>query len=144
MKKFAALTALMLLTLTAFAQNPVGAWKGKISIDRAALPKVTDPQQKKMMDTALTSVEKMTISLNMKSNKTFTLVIPPFMGNPGVNAEGTWSQKGNTITMVTTKANGQPPKKKDSQPMVITPDGKKMTMTPSNNGMGKTKITFKR
>jgi hypothetical protein len=144
MKKFAALTALMLLTLTAFAQNPVGAWKGKITVDRSALPKV-DPQQQKMVDQALTQVEKMVIKLNMKSNKTFTMVVPPFMGNPGVNAEGTWSQKGSTITMVTKKANGQAPKSGEKpQPMTITADGKKMTMTPPSSGMGKTKITFTR
>lgn len=140
MKKFAIFLAVVAVSAASFAQSPVGAWKGKVKIDRATLPKVTDPEQKKQMETGLKQVESMVFKLNLKANKTFTIEVPALGPAPAQKGEGTWSQKGNKVTLVTTKQNGQPPTNSKPQTMTIDAGGKKMILTPE--GPQKITITF--
>lgn len=141
MKKLVVLLALAAVTVSAFAQNPVGAWKGKVQLEKANLPKAQNAEQQKMIDKMLAQVKSMTLNLNMKANKTFTIDVPSMGGQPGMKGEGTWSQKGNAITLVTTKQNGKPPKTSKPQTMKIEPGARKMTLT-NNEGGQKVSILF--
>jgi len=88
-------------------------------------------------------IKKMTFKLTMKANKTFKIDVPPMMGGKGQTGEGTWSQKGSAITLVTTKQNGQPPKNSKPQTMTIDSSGKKMILK-AGEGTQKATITFTR
>lgn len=142
MKKLLALVAVASVAVCAFAQSPVGSWKGKILMDTSKMPKAANPQQQKAMNEAFAKVKAVTLTLNVKGNKTFTITIPPMMGQPGHNAEGTWTQKGNTVTMISTKEDGKPSTKKQPQTMTMDGTGRKMTMVPPNGGPMNIKIIF--
>ncbi|MBC8063239.1 MAG: hypothetical protein H7Y17_00290 [Chlorobia bacterium] len=141
MKKFVAILALAVVAVGAFAQNPAGSWKGKLKVDPASMPKAQSPEQQKMMDQVMTQIKTMTFTLNMKPNKTFTILVPSMMGQPAQNGEGTWSQKGKTITLVTTKQNGKAPKNSKPQIMNIDSGGRKMILN-AGDGPRKATITF--
>jgi hypothetical protein len=141
MNKFAVLLLAIALSVVALAQNPVGKWKGSLKIDRAGIPKAQSPEQDKAVKQMLAQVESARFSLDMKGNKTFTVDVPSMMGQPAQRSEGTWSQKGNVITMVTTKQNGKAPKNSQPQSMKIDSNGKKMVLV-AGNGPQKATITF--
>lgn len=141
MKKLALLLAAAMVCTAAFAQSPVGSWKGKVKIDMSAMPKVTDPKQKEMMDKMLAQVQAMTITMNVKANKTFVVTIPAAMGQPGQTSEGTWTQAGNVVTVTTTKRNGKAAPDKKPQKMTIQHGGKVMIMN-AGDGPQKATITF--
>jgi len=143
MKKLVFLLALTAISVAAFAQNPVGTWKGKIQIDKSALAGVQDPKQKEMASKALAQVEAMTLTLNVKANKTFVVNIPSMMGQPAQSSEGTWTQKGNQVTLVTTKRQGKAVTNDKPKSMTLDKGGKKMVMT-ANEGPQKATITFTR
>src|SRR5262249_35570637 len=90
MKKLAALAVLTLATVAAFAQSPVGSWKGKISVDTSAMPKPQNAQQADMIKKAMDAVSKITLQLNLKGDKTYTISVPPMMGQPAHTSEGKW------------------------------------------------------
>ena len=141
MKKIVALLVLATVAGGAFAQSPVGSWNGKLSVD--SMPKAQSPEQQKMMAQIMEQIKKMTFKLTMKANKTFKIDVPPMMGGKGQTGEGTWSQKGSAITLVTTKQNGQPPKNSKPQTMTIDSSGKKMILK-AGEGTQKATITFTR
>jgi hypothetical protein len=143
MKKLVFLLALTAISVAAFAQNPVGTWKGKIQIDKSALAGVQDPKQKEMALKMLSQVEAMTLSLNVKANKTFVVNIPSMAGQPAQSSEGTWTQKGNQVTLVTTKRQGKAVTNDKPKSMTLAPGGKKMVMV-ANEGPQKATITFTR
>jgi hypothetical protein len=139
MKKIVALLVLATAAVGAFAQSPVGSWNGKLSVD--SMPKAQTPDQQKMVNQIMEQVKKMTFKLNMKANKTFTIDVPAMMGGKAQKAEGTWSQKGSAITLVTTKQNGTAPKNSKPQTMKIDASGKKMVLN-AGEGPRKATITF--
>ncbi len=142
MKKFAILLALVAISAASFAQNPVGAWKGNISIDASTLPKARTPEEQKQMDAAMAAMRSLVLKLNVKANKTFTIDSPAMGQAPAQKVEGTWSQKGNKVTLVTTKQNGvKPPAGNKPQVLTISADSKKMTLTPATGGP-KVVVTF--
>jgi hypothetical protein len=119
---FLVVTALAVLaTVSLAAQNPVGTWKGKVLLDTSKMPKMTNPDQKKMMDKMLATTRAMVITIVMKSDKTY---VATMTGGPNTPPEGgTWSVKGNTVTMTSKKKGGQ------SQPFTLSADGKTMSMS---------------
>lgn len=132
----------------AYGQAITGAWTGKIQMDMSKLPKVTDPNQKKMLDGLMTSVKAMRMHLNLKSNKTFTLKVTGIPAGPNATkkptdqtAEGTWSQKGSTITLKVVKANGAAPKGQNP-PQDLKVVGK--TLELNNASMPGAKVIFSR
>lgn len=141
MKKFVVLLALAAVAVSAIAQNPVGAWKGKIQMDASSMPKAQNAQQKQLIDKMLAQMKSMTLGLNMKANKTFTIDVPSVGGQPGMKGEGTWSQKGNSVILVTTKQNGKPPTNSKPQTLKIQPGAKKMVLT-NMEGPQKVSIIF--
>lgn len=154
-KMFAALAAFSLIA-AASAQNVTGVWKGKVDFDMSSLPKGQNAeQQKQMVEAVKKMMGNMTMKLTLNANKTFTMVVTgiPQMGGANApkqkdqTAKGTWTQKGNALTLKITEANGEKPKG-DNQPQTLTisKDGKSMTMVPKTPGaqMGKSKIVFTR
>jgi len=141
MKKFVAIAALTLLTVAAFAQSPVGSWKGKIKMDASTMPKAQNAQQQEAMNKAMAQLSSMTLMLTMKGDKTYTVSVPGMMGQPAHKSEGKWSQKGNQITMTTVKNDGKPATANKTQTMTIDAGGKKMTMKVPN-GPGNVQIIF--
>lgn len=142
MKKFLALVAVASIAVCAFAQSPVGAWKGKIQMDVSKMPKAANPAQQKQMNEAMAKVKAITLNLNMKANKTFTISIPAMMGQPGHTAEGTWTQSGKKVVLTSTKEDGKPPKKKEPQTLTLDGNGRKMTMVPPGGAGMNVKIIF--
>lgn len=142
MKKLVVLLAIAAVAVSAIAQNPVGAWKGKIQMDASSMPKAQNAQQQQMIDKMLAQMKSITLGLNVKANKTFTIDVPSVGGQPGMKGEGTWSQKGNSVTLVTTKQNGKPPKNSKPQTLKLE-SAKKMVLT-NMEGPQKVSIIFTR
>lgn len=154
-KMFAALAALSMFTV-AFAQNVNGAWKGKVEFDMSTLPKAqNDAQQKQMLEAVKKMMGNMTMKLTLNANKTFSMVVTglPSMGGPqgqapkDQTAKGTWTQKGNEITLKVTETNGEKPKTENPpQKLTVSKDGKTLTMVPNAPGaqIGKSKVVFTR
>lgn len=142
MKKIVAMTFLAAITAICIAQSPVGAWNGKLQIDQSTIPKAQNAEQKKMIDGMIAQVKAATLKLSMKANRTFTILVPSIGGQKAQNAEGTWTQKGRTVTLVTTKQNGKAPKETRPQKMLMDASGRKMTLVAS--GPEKVKIIFTR
>lgn len=145
--------ATLFVAAAAIAQSGVGgAWKGKVQLDESKLPKVTDPKQKEMMNKIIAGVKKMTLHLDLKSNKTFTLKasdvpVPPNGQKPkNDTAEGTWSQKGSVITLKFTKTAGMNPQGGNQpQDLKVLDGGKKLEMIPKTpTGAANGKIIFTR
>jgi hypothetical protein len=141
MKKFLALVVVASVAVCAFAQNPVGTWKGKIQMDASKLPKAKDATQQKQLDAAMAQVRAITITLSLNANKTYKISVPPMGGQPGHTGEGTWVQKGKTLTLSAIKEDGKAPK--DKRPQTVTMDSaRKMTMVPPTGGPMGIKIVF--
>jgi len=118
------------------AASPVGKWKGKVGGSMPPLPANANAQQKQQYDAAKAMVAKIVINLELKSNNTYSVTVDG--GPQKAPAEtGSWSAKGNTITVTSTKG-GQ----KRSQSMTLSADGSKLTMSPQ--GSAGTKVTFVR
>jgi hypothetical protein len=141
MKKFSLSSLLAFSVAAAFAQSAVGAWNGKLQLDTSQMPKAKTAEQQKMIDKALAQVRALTLKLNLKADKTFTVSVPPIMGQPTHTASGTWTQKGRTVTMITLKEDGKPPKDKKPQSMTIDPSGKKMVLV-AGDGPRAQKVVF--
>lgn len=137
--------ALVFLAIASIAQSGVlGTWKGKISIDMTKMPKMEAAEKAKVEEQMKAVLSKMVMTLVFKADKTFTVTVKNLPGKTGdQSAGGTWKQTGNKIAMTTTTENGKPAKKKEVQTLIVSPDGKKLTMQmPELNGMGS--VTFVR
>lgn len=145
--KWVGVVGLLVAVGVAQAQNVTGAWNGKLAMDLSKMPKAKDAAQQKQMDAIATMLKSIKVNLNMGANKTFVMKVSglPQMGGAngkkpatGQTAEGTWTQKGNVITLKITKSNGAAPKgANNSQEMKILDGGKRMELEPSNSrGMG--------
>jgi len=136
MRKFLALTALTCFVVVAFAQNAAGSWKGKVKIDMSTMPKAQNAQQQAQLDAAMKQLSSMVITLVMKPNKTFTISAPGMGGQKPHSSTGTWSQKGNQVTLTTVTTDGKPEKNQKPMTATITPNGKTMTVQPDTNQKG--------
>lgn len=79
--------------------------------------------QKKAVEQQLAEAGKLTISLTLRPNNTFTLSFNPPAGMAGaqkMTVEGKWLQKGTTVTLTATRQNGKAVPAKDQQPQTMT------------------------
>lgn len=145
----------MAVVSMSMAQGVVGAWKGKMDLDTSALPKGQNPeQQKAMVEMVKKMMGNMSMNLTLNADKTFTMVVTGLPANPQTQqkgqdqkAKGKWVQKGNTITLTVTEANGQKPKGENKpQSLTVSKDGKTLTLVPNAPGaqLGRSKIVFTR
>jgi hypothetical protein len=119
----------------AFA-SPVGKWKGKVSINPKLPPNLT-AEQKKQVDAQLAMIRQMTIEMDVKRDKTYTVKT---VGGPQANKPetGKWSANGNKVKFTS-------PRNAEGQEMVLSSDKKTMTATiPSPQGQPPVKIVFTR
>ncbi|HVT14491.1 MAG TPA: hypothetical protein VHE55_19680 [Fimbriimonadaceae bacterium] len=123
---FVVATAVAALSVQVLAAGVVGVWKGHIVVDSSKMDKTLTPQQQQMMKQSIAATKSMVITLTMKADKTYSASVS---GTPGAdNADtGTWKQAGNKITMTGSKPG--PGGKPDVQTLVLSKDGKSMTMT---------------
>jgi hypothetical protein len=148
-KWYVAVVAIASIGVAYGQANITGAWVGKVHMDMSKMPKVTDPNQKKMMEGIVNSVKSMRMHLNLKGNKTFSMKVTGIPAGPNATAkkpadqtaEGTWSQKGSTITLKVTKANGAAPKGQNP-PQDLKVVGK--TLELNNAAMPGAKVVFSR
>ena len=135
------LAAISLCALS-LASNPVGHWRGKIHLDASKMPKSSQmdaEQQKKFMAQMKTMMEKMVIELNLKKDHTFIVHVTGAPNQAGSQDQhGTWSQKGDTLTLTGSKDTSHG---KGSQNFHISHNGKILTLD-SKEGPGS--LTFTR
>lgn len=113
----------------ALAQNVTGNWKGKISMDMSKLPAPKDDAGKKMMAQMKDMMAKMSISLVLNANKTYTVKASGIPGSSATQtSEGKWTQNGKTLTLTPTKENGKKPKDTKSQNITVSADGKTLKL----------------
>lgn len=130
MRILAAILVLCAAATYALAPTPVGKWSGAMVFDMSKLPKVKDPQQKAMMDQQLAVIKKMKLLMVIKADKTFTSTASGVPGQTAtMNGAGTWSQKGQIVTLVSTKVNGKAVSQtgKQAQAFTLSSDGKKLS-----------------
>jgi hypothetical protein len=138
-----AAAVLLLATSALAATNVVGAWKGRLEINAAAMPKGETKEEQKMMETMMIKLKKVVMNLQVNANKTFTLSAVDLDGH-AQKASGTWKQSGNTVTLNITKEEGKPkPSSTKSLVMTVAKNGKSMTLVPKG-AENKGKIIFVR
>jgi hypothetical protein len=126
----------LILASLAMAADPAGTYSGKILIDKSKMPKAPNPEQQKQMDAMFAKIGLMKINLVMKSNKTFTISMEGGPLPKKNDAQGTWSQKGDTVTMKTTKQDGKDVSGANGQVQNLTLSKDGRTLTLDAAGMG--------
>jgi len=130
-----------------FAQNVVGTWKGNIEVDTSKLPKPKDDSQRKAMEAGLASIKALRLILVLKSDKTYTTT---YTGGPSQEKDrtssGKWSQSGSTVTITPLKNSGKPVTGNLAKPqkLFLSPDGKKLTLTPPSQNGVTVKVVFRK
>ena len=111
------------------AATPVGAWTGRFQVPIPTLPANLPPAQKAMAAKMIAQIKNGRIYLVIKPDHTYTtrMVAMPSLGT---NSKGTWSQKGNVVSMQETKPGVKP------QPFALSADGKTMSF-PMPGGHGR-------
>lgn len=111
-------------------------WKGKITIKPPKMSPTMPEGQKQQTAKAFAQLSKAVLMLNLKKGGTYELVTT---GNPLPNADGkktgTWTQKGNKLTVTQSGIN-----QGRSQIFTLAPNGKSMTYV-IPNGLGKVVFT---
>lgn len=117
MSRFRILVAatLALSSLSAFAQSVVGTWKGKTEIRGVNVPEGTTKGMSNMKNIMVFS-----------KDGTFKQTVSDARGKEGTS-EGTWTQKGNSITLTTKKRDGKAATGNTSHVLTLSSDGKKLT-----------------
>ena len=138
-----AVAATCLLT-TAIAQSPVGKWTGKLNLKMPEVPAAADANTRQMIEQSMAAVKKMTLHLTFSNDKTYSLFTKgaPAQAGGEQKDNGTWSQSGKNVNIVSTRKDKKPDK---PQTMVFSADGKTLTMSlPGGPGGSAGNIVFKR
>jgi hypothetical protein len=110
MRTLGMITALA-ISVSAFAANVTGNWRGKLSMDMKALRAQfaakggkMKPEQQKMIEAQMTMAENMfktmVFDLTIKADGTYSMKSPAGPGGNGGKTEtGKWKLAGNTVTM---------------------------------------------
>jgi hypothetical protein len=142
MRTVATLALLVVGASLSLAQNPAGAWKGKLNIKMPPLPASATPEQKAQYTKGKAQLAKAVLNLNLKANKTWTMTATGVPMGPGGNTQtGTWTVNGRTITLKQNPNPQNPNFTPPPQAATLAPNGKVLTITLPNN-MGS--IVFKR
>ena len=120
--------ALAAMTVTAFAADLTGTWKGKIHIETTKLSHAPTAAKHSAMLNKIPHIHQMTFSLTLKANHTFSETAP---GAP--SRTGTWTLSGTTLALQT-MAGGKAQGKADlfmsqPDPVAKTKDAIRVTYT---------------
>jgi hypothetical protein len=110
------------VSVCAFSAEPVGTWNGKIQVDTSKLA-----ADKRAQVEAQTG--KLKIVLTLKKDHTFTSVVSGGGDGKPHSTSGTWTFKGNTVSMIATKNDGKAAAGAIPRSMVLSKDGKSLVMT---------------
>lgn len=129
-----------------YAQNYIGTYKGKMTIDRGAVSAKLTPDQKKMIENAFKELDKMKLTLTISKDKTFKLTT---VGGPQTSktntSGGTWTPSGSNLKLTFKTVNDKPMSKAQEQTLTIADGGKTLTLIPSaGQGAGRSKVVFTR
>lgn len=119
----------LVLAASGFAQELVGKWFGRLTVDWSKLPKMDDPQMKKQLEEARKMIEKIRQVLELKADKTYTSSMTG--ASQPATAEGTWAFAGDTLTLTPKKRNGKVVTVgEDSKPrkLTLSKDKKQLSM----------------
>lgn len=108
-RKLVLASALLAISVAALASpNLVGKWNGHIT-SFPNMPKASTPQEQKQVSAMMAKIKKMVITINLKSNKTFTATVTGFpMGGVDKKTQtGTWSLNGSTLSLTGKESNGK-------------------------------------
>ncbi len=123
------------LSVSVFAAGVVGTWHGKVLIDSSKLPPAKTPEQQRNMAMALNMVKQVQITMNFKADKTYTASAKGGMIRKQDQSDsGTWSQSGNIVTITPKKKMAT--QKQKSENLVMSADGRTMTVTIPSGGFG--------
>lgn len=137
----------LVVAAVVYAAGAAGKWTGKLEVKLPAnMPKM-DASQKQMMDKILVEARKMRVALELKSNNTYLLTATNIPGQQkSATSEGTWKQTGNNVVITAKKEDGKAVSGEKAKPqtMVLSKDGKTMTLTLPGGMGGSAKIVFTR
>lgn len=137
-RSIALVGALAVLAVPALAADATGKWTGKIEVKLPTLPPNAPPAAKAQIEAAMKQLASARIFLVIKKGGTYTSSSQGLPTNQ--SSDGKWSLKGTTLTLVPNKKPQQGP---PSQDLVLSKDGKTLTLVlPSPGGQGGGKITF--
>ncbi|MBL8049307.1 MAG: copper resistance protein NlpE N-terminal domain-containing protein [Chthonomonas sp.] len=128
MKKFAfAVLALAAVAVASAELNVTGAWKGRMIFDKRLETSAKTKEQKAAVKKVLEDGSKVTVSLTLNKNKTFTAIVN-FPDKTKQVSSGTWSLKGDEVITRTTQREGKaiPTKEQKNQVMKVDKSGKQM------------------
>lgn len=110
------------LAAGAFAADVTGKWSGKIEIEG-------NPEIKAKVK-AQGGMQGPTITIDLKSDKTYKADQTGMPGGKAMASEGKWSVSGSTVTLTPTKRDGKAVSGEAAKPKVYTlsKDGKTLTM----------------
>ncbi len=98
----------------------------------------TNPQQQQMMAQMKAAMEKMTLTLDLKKDHTYTVHMTGGPTGGGEHSDhGTWSQSGNKVTLTGSK---DVRRGRNSQEFALSKDGKTMSFNVPN-GQGNVVFT---
>ncbi len=119
-----AVATLSCVSVSAFGATQVlGAWKGKIHVDIAKLPRANDPKMKPILLQQIAVVAKAAFDLKISKDGTFKMTVsgaPPPAKNE--TQTGTWSLKGDQLTLMSLH------RKQSAHPFTIAKDGKSFSV----------------
>lgn len=128
----------LIATASLASVKVTGKWKGHVSIDMNQIPKNLPDAQRKQIITQLTLIKAVAITLNLKSDNTFTQTATGGPLKKPKTASGTWKLAGNALTLTADKKS-QMGATNNSQTLTVSKDGKKMT-----GGAGGGSVVFTR
>lgn len=146
MKKFGVF-ALVAVGLVASSHAQVGNWSGTVYMPVPNPKEVKDPAQRKVLEDLVQRLKNYRVKMELRADKKMSMDFPPVkIGTriqPGQSTTGTWSIKGNVITVLLTMNGSQPIPKAQQKPqtMTLSPDKKRIVMT-GGEGVRRTTVTF--
>ncbi|MFN7173020.1 MAG: hypothetical protein ACK4P3_09595 [Fimbriimonadaceae bacterium] len=134
-------TGVCLLAAMAAAQpNVVGTFNGRVSIDESQV-KIKDPQQRKQFESMLGDFRSIRLELVVNRDRTFRITRS---GPNKLVVTGTWTQKGNQLTLKELRHNGKelPEKLQAESNFTVSSDGR--TITQADRSPMALRVTYTR
>lgn len=106
----------------AFSQQVSGTWNGTLQMDTSKIPA-------EYREKAKASMAKLKVTMIFKSDKTFTSTASGSPDGKSHTSAGTWSQKGNSVSIMTKTYDGKTKAGEPPRSFTLSGDGKTMTMS---------------
>jgi hypothetical protein len=126
--------------MSAAQPNIVGTYQGRVSIDESMV-KITDPKQRKQFESMLGDYKSIRLELVINRDRSFRITRS---GPNKLVVTGTWTQKGNQLTLKELRHNGKelPEKLQAESKFTISADGR--TITQADRSPMALRVTYTR